>query len=499
MEPKYSEDTSSKRKIIFCSGAIGIFLGLYLTSLYNYLLFHSLAEIFSIIVACGIFMIAWHSRRFMNNTYLLFAGIGYLFIGGLDLIHMLTYQGMGIFSGNNADLSTQLWICSRYMESITLILAPAFLNRRLNPERLFMVYLAVFSLALVLIYYHLFPTCYIEGKGLTGFKKASEYVISLVLAGAIWLLFRRRRAFDERIFRLLVGSVLLTIVSELAFTFYVSVYGVSNIIGHLFKIMSFYLIYRAVIQTGLVEPYRLIFRELTESNDALTRSKELFEKTFQNQYDPIFILNADHPPKIIDCNQAVTRIFGYPREDLLNKTLDAVHVDATSAGEFVQRLNAHHGHQKPLRLNEFRMKRKDGEIFLSENMTMLLEDKDGEHMGWVNVVRDITERKQTEEAHLKKEKLRSVLETAGAICHELNQPLQAVFGYSQLLKMGMDSQNPLFPKAQKIDEQVYRIGSITRKLMGITRYETQDYPQGAIIDIHQASETEEREIAHTTL
>ncbi|MHC4459475.1 MAG: MASE3 domain-containing protein, partial [Planctomycetota bacterium] len=54
--------------------------GLYLTSLYSYLLFHSLAEIFSIVVACGIFMLAWNSRRFLENTYLLFIGIAYLFI-----------------------------------------------------------------------------------------------------------------------------------------------------------------------------------------------------------------------------------------------------------------------------------------------------------------------------------------------------------------------------------------------------------------------------------
>jgi uncharacterized membrane protein YccC len=47
---------------------LGILLlfGLYLTSLHSYLLFHSLAEIFSIVVACGIFMLAWNSRRFLE-------------------------------------------------------------------------------------------------------------------------------------------------------------------------------------------------------------------------------------------------------------------------------------------------------------------------------------------------------------------------------------------------------------------------------------------------
>jgi len=78
---------------------IGVLLlfGLYLTSLYSYLLFHSLAEIFSIIVACGIFMVAINSRKFVENNYFLFIGIAYLFIASLDIIHTLSYTDMGVF------------------------------------------------------------------------------------------------------------------------------------------------------------------------------------------------------------------------------------------------------------------------------------------------------------------------------------------------------------------------------------------------------------------
>ncbi len=56
---------------------------LYIISRPNYLLFHGLAEVFSIIMACGIFMVAWNSRDFMDNNYILFLGIAYLFIAVL--------------------------------------------------------------------------------------------------------------------------------------------------------------------------------------------------------------------------------------------------------------------------------------------------------------------------------------------------------------------------------------------------------------------------------
>ncbi|GAI15588.1 unnamed protein product, partial [marine sediment metagenome] len=81
-----------------------VLLVLYFTSLNSYLLFHSLAEIFTVVVACGIFVLTWHSRRFLENNYLVFIGLAYLFIGSLDLAHTLAYTGMQIFPGYGTNL-----------------------------------------------------------------------------------------------------------------------------------------------------------------------------------------------------------------------------------------------------------------------------------------------------------------------------------------------------------------------------------------------------------
>ncbi len=246
------------------------FTGLYLTSLYNYLLFHSIAEFTGVIVACGVFMLAWNSRRFLDNNYLLFIGVAYLFVASLDLVHTLAYKGMNIFRGYDANLPTQLWIAARYMESLSLLIAPWFIRRTLN-GRYALVGCSVFvTLLLAAIFYgNTFPDCYIEGIGLTTFKVASEYVICLILLAAMFLLLRNRKAFDSDVLRLLVWSIIVTIVAELAFTFYVGVYDLSNLVGHFFKVVSFYLIYKAIIETGLVKPYAFLFRNLKETNERL--------------------------------------------------------------------------------------------------------------------------------------------------------------------------------------------------------------------------------------
>ena len=133
------ESFFAKKSVTFTAGILILF-GLYLSTFYNYLLFHTLAELFSIVVASGIFIVAWNSRRILDNNYLLFVGIAYLFIGGLDLVHTLAYKGMNIFQGYGTNLPTQLWIAARYMESLSLLIAPVFLSRRLRADLVFMAY-----------------------------------------------------------------------------------------------------------------------------------------------------------------------------------------------------------------------------------------------------------------------------------------------------------------------------------------------------------------------
>ena len=88
-----------------------------------------------------------------------------------------------------------------------------------------------------------------------------------------------------------------------------------------------------------------------------------------------------------------------------------------------------------------------------------------------------------------KEKLQGVLEMAGAVCHEINQPLQAVNGYTELLMMNLSENDPNYRRLTNIKDGVQRIGQLTRKIMGISRYRTKGYTgnKSTIVDIDNAS------------
>ncbi|MBA7697105.1 hypothetical protein ES703_105763 [subsurface metagenome] len=129
--------------------------------------------------------------------------------------------------------------------------------------------------------------------GLTPFKKISEYIISLILLASIAVLIQRRKAFDTGVLRLLLASIMVTIASELSFTFYVHAYGLPNLIGHFFKIISFYLIYKAIIQTGLINPYNLLFRNLKQSEEVLRKSEARYRGIVEDQTELICRFTPD--------------------------------------------------------------------------------------------------------------------------------------------------------------------------------------------------------------
>ena len=245
-----------------------IIAGLILLSSHDYLLFHSYAEVFSIVIAFALFTLVWNSRHLISNNYLLFIGISYLFIGGIDLLHTLAYEGMGIFPGENANLPTQLWIAARYLQSLSLLIAPVFIRRKMNPWLLITSWCVVTALVLTSIFYwQIFPDAFIEGTGLTSFKVISEYIISLMLVIAIWLLLKNRAEFSEKVVRFIIASIVVTIISEVSFTLYTDVYSILSMVGHALKIIAFFLLYKAIVETGIKRPYELLFRNLKQSEE----------------------------------------------------------------------------------------------------------------------------------------------------------------------------------------------------------------------------------------
>jgi PAS domain S-box-containing protein len=393
-----------------------IVLGLYLTSLYSFLLFHTLAELFSIIIAWTVFVLTWNARRYIANGYLLLIGISMLFVGGIDTLHTLAYTGMGVMLDYDTNLPTQLWIAGRYMQSLSFLIAIYYIRRPVRAAPLIGVFTALTTLLLLSIFqWDIFPAAYIEGVGLTAFKIYSEYAIIAILIAAIVLLNKNRDAFEPDVLKFLVTALLLSVAAELVFTAYIGVDGLSNLIGHYFKIGAFYFIYKAIIETGFIRPYNLLLRDYKAREETLIQNislqKRLEQKAqhaaeqaeqraieldavIQSMVEAVVVYDEHGQP--VRTNPAARKMYGFDpvtttRQDMIDRLRirsadDTYHTSATIPsgrallGELIQ--------QEILKFN-----RAGGQEFevLATSSPIYLQN---ELRGAVSVWHDITEQEQ---------------------------------------------------------------------------------------------------------
>nr|NJM00944.1 PAS domain S-box protein [Desulfobacula sp.] len=134
-----------------------------------------------------------------------------------------------------------------------------------------------------------------------------------------------------------------------------------------------------------------------------------FKKVFDSQFDAIFVLTADVPAMVLECNQAAVDIFGYAPSDLIGKPVDQLHVDRSHLERFQIQLHSSIQQQGYLKQFEFSMKRKDGAIFPSEHTVVEMKADSGERTGWISMVRDLSHIKKTESALIESERIHRAL------------------------------------------------------------------------------------------
>jgi len=105
---------------------------------------------------------------------------------------------------------------------------------------------------------------------------------------------------------------------------------------------------------------------------------------------------------------------------------------------------------------------------------------------------DISQGKKAELERLAKEKLLSILELAGAVGHELNNPLQVVLTCTEKLAPDADEPTRQSRLYQLLKNNVQRLATIIHKFQNITQYATKEYVNGKkILDIEASSSSKD--------
>ncbi len=224
--------------------------------------------------------------------------------------------------------------------------------------------------------------------------------------------------------------------------------------------------------------------ERKESQKKLTEQRNILTKIMDSS--PVGIcLIENRTFKWV--NSEMVKIFGYDKkEDLENcdtRIMYKSENDYNNAGKII----LHDLQNRGKADFNFELKKKNN-TSLKANIIMTSLSAGNPMESTIAIATDISQREVVQQEKYEKERLQGVLEMAGAVCHEINQPLQAILGYSELLLLSSKPDELKDNKLMSIKSQASRLGEITKKLSTITHYRTLDYPGNTkIVDIWNAS------------
>ncbi|ERJ12089.1 MASE3 domain-containing protein [Haloplasma contractile] len=233
-----------------------ILLGINMLHFYNFLIFHSIVELYCIAVAIAVFTLVWNLRDQINHTFVLVVGVGYLYTGLFDFIHILTFEGMNVIPLTESHFDVDSWLIARYIESISILLAVILQKFKVNVKLDFLI--SVYLVISIMIFYITFindhiPNGYISGSGITQFKIMNELIICVFLGLTILILSMNKKLLKKNTLVYTMIALVLTLLSEISFMFFSNKSDWIFILGHNIKVLSYFFTYSAISTVVIME------------------------------------------------------------------------------------------------------------------------------------------------------------------------------------------------------------------------------------------------------
>ncbi len=209
------------------------------------------------------------------------------------------------------------------------------------------------------------------------------------------------------------------------------------------------------------------------ADDALRESEDKYRTILESIEEGCFETDIDG--NLTFFSNPILKILGYSRDELLGEnTGKYISPDTASKMRRITERLKETG--KPENVTDYDVIRKDGTIVSLEMSVSLLKGQNGLPMGYRGVLRDVSERKQTEEEKHKLEtqlqqaqKMESIGTLAGGIAHDFNNILMGIQGNASLMLLKIESDHPNYEKIKNIEKYVQNGTELTKQLLGFAR------------------------------
>ena len=179
-----------------------------------------------------------------------------------------------------------------------------------------------------------------------------------------------------------------------------------------------------------------IIHDLSDQREKdVLREQMLFQAVFNQLPDALFII--DSADKIVLCNPAVTRVFGFTPEEIIGQDC-AILYESTAEFQRLQAIRETLQKQQTIPPLTIRYRRKGGEAFPAEAVASVLRDQGGSFVGFLTLNRDISQQVVQDEALRKSQRMEAIGQLTGGIAHDFNNLLTIITGNHELLEMELE-------------------------------------------------------------
>jgi len=426
----------------------------------------------------------------------MFLGFAFIFIMILDIFHILTYADLIIYPFESIGIGAKFWIAARTLELSTFLISFILLyynDLRPNFYLIFAVYtLILIFLIIDILYLNIFIPQMKTYSGITTVKIFWEYILSTGFLLCCFILYKLKKKIDYKLYTMLIMAFIFKAISEIFFTFCSGVTDQFNVLGHIFKIVSYYYLYTGIVVNGLQRPLDMIKYNLNKADTAIQEKERqrlsMEEIINQNEhcYDWIIDNSGNGIAIIIDkqisyANSTAVNILGAKNLDDLKgrKIYDFIGGNSLKSLRFTNQKNNYEH-------NEIIIKNLNNELINAEfnvnkinyrnKSAQLLIIKD---ISYRNEIKTLKNELSVSEDQLNKtnEYNKMLTEFFSNISHELKTPINVILSAVQLLIC--QSEEPADNFNEKLSlllnvvkQNGYRLIRLVNNLLDISKYDS---------------------------
>jgi len=376
--------------------------------------FELISELFSVFVALSIFGITWYAYNKSRDNHSLFLGTTFHITGLLILFHLLSYPFMPDFINTNSPHKADIFFLESRFLLAFLLLASVYVHKEslpglINKYVLVLLTIAIISASLASMFFHeySFFTAFDLNKHSTA-TGLFLLAISIIILVTGYLYKKRASETGQNNLNYFAYGSIIVLFSNLVYFSY-------ELSGHFLIITGFFYFYLAMYRSSIELPY-----------EKLAIAEEKNRKGVENKYRTLFdnandaIITTDSQYLVTSWNRSAVKLFGWEAHEVLGKKLPSLIFPLNSGGEEIIRDILEGKYVFGIETENIR---KDGSMIFVSLTTSQLLDSNHNLAGLSFIIRDITERKQVENAlHASEEKFRTIFEGAaiGMAILELN-------------------------------------------------------------------------------